>query len=77
MSLQILLIDDNPTNLKLAMVVLQMEGHVVVPAMHAEQALQILEQLVPDLILMDIALPGMDGFALAHEEVNGLKDFHG
>lgn len=60
----ILIVDDNATNLKLASVVLEMEGHAVVRAVDAEQALQLLDDLVPDLILMDIALPGMDGLTL-------------
>lgn len=61
----ILIVDDNATNLKLASVVLEMEGHAVVRALDAEQALQLLDDLVPDLILMDIGLPGMDGLTLA------------
>lgn len=61
----ILIVDDNATNLKLASVVLEMEGHAVVRAVDAEQALQLLDDLVPDLILMDIGLPGMDGLTLA------------
>ncbi len=61
----ILIVDDNATNLKLASIVLEMEGHAVVRAVDAEQALQLLDDLVPDLILMDIGLPGMDGLTLA------------
>lgn len=60
----ILIVDDNATNLKLASVILEMEGHAVVRAVDAEHALQLLDDLVPDLILMDIALPGMDGLTL-------------
>lgn len=60
----ILIVDDNAINLKLVSVILEMEGHAVVRAVDAEQALQLLDDLVPDLILMDIALPGMDGLAL-------------
>lgn len=60
----ILVVDDNPTNLKLASAVLQVEGHTVVPASDAEEAQALLARKVPDLILMDIALPGMDGLEL-------------
>lgn len=63
----ILIVDDNAINLKLASVILEMEGHAVVRAVDAEQALQLLGDLVPDLILMDIALPGMDGLSLARQ----------
>jgi len=64
MSARVLIVDDNPTNLKLASDVLLSEGYAVDTAQDAEQAQRILEQQVPDLILMDIALPGMDGLAL-------------
>ena len=58
---RVLIIDDNPTNLKLASDVLLSDGFVVETAQDAEQAQRILTQRVPHLILMDIALPGMDG----------------
>ncbi len=64
MSKRILIVDDNPTNLRLAASVLQLEGHAVDKAVDAEQALAQLAGHVPDLILMDIALPGMDGLSL-------------
>jgi CheY-like chemotaxis protein len=60
----ILVVDDNPTNLKLASALLRAEGHTVVPATDAEEAEALLAERVPDLILMDIALPGMDGLEL-------------
>ena len=64
MSARILIVDDNPTNLKLASEVLEMAGYEVVRATDAEEALSVLEAIRPDLILMDIAMPGMDGLAL-------------
>lgn len=60
----ILVVDDNATNLKLASEVLQMEGHEVLRASDADEALALLGAHRPDLILMDIALPGMDGLEL-------------
>jgi CheY-like chemotaxis protein len=60
----ILIVDDNPTNLKLATEVLAFEGHAISQALDADEALRLLETLRPDLILMDIALPGMDGLEL-------------
>ncbi|MDW2981081.1 response regulator [Rhodanobacter sp. KK11] len=65
MTQRILVVDDNPTNLKLAMCVLELEGYLVDHAVDAEQALVLLHDIVPDLILMDISLPGMDGLTLA------------
>lgn len=67
MNANILIVDDNLTNLKLASEVLRLEGHQALRAIDAGQALQILEDLVPDLILMDIAMPGMDGLTLTRQ----------
>jgi two-component system cell cycle response regulator len=64
MSALILLVDDNPINLKLASEVLIAGGYNTVTAADAEQARELLNTLLPDLILMDIALPGMDGLSL-------------
>lgn len=60
----ILIVDDNVTNLKLAKVLLTAEGYRVRTAADAEQALEVLAGFVPQLILMDIQLPGMDGLEL-------------
>lgn len=60
----ILIVDDNPINLKLASEILLASGYTVAGAADADQAQQLLVTLLPDLILMDIALPGMDGLSL-------------
>ena len=60
----ILIVDDNPINLKLARVLLSGAGYVVRTAMNAEQALAELAGFRPRLILMDLQLPGMDGLEL-------------
>lgn len=60
----ILIVDDNAANLKLSRVLLAAAGYTIVTASDAEQALLVLEQTVPQLILMDIQLPGMDGLTL-------------
>ncbi len=67
MSGAILIVDDNPTNLKLARVVLSAEGLEVRTAISAEDALQVLETFRPNLILMDIQLPGLDGLELTRQ----------
>jgi CheY-like chemotaxis protein len=63
----ILIVDDNPVNLRLAAEVLELEGYVVAKAVDAEQAQDLLRGEPPDLILMDIALPGMDGLTLTRK----------
>ena len=63
----ILIVEDNPTNMTLAVYVLESAGHVVLTATDAEAGLALARSKLPDLILMDIQLPGMDGLeATAH-----------
>ncbi len=64
MAARILVVDDNPTNLKLACDVLEMDGFEVKRAMNAEEAVAVINQIQLDLILMDIELPGTDGLTL-------------
>ena len=63
----ILVVDDVPINLKLTAILLRKEGFKVFTATDAEQALGILNTLRPDLILVDIQLPGMDGLELVRQ----------
>lgn len=67
MSAKILVIDDNPINLKLVSELLEFEGHKILKAADAEEAQIVLAGALPELILMDIALPGMDGLTLARK----------
>ena len=64
---RILVVDDNPRNLKLAFDVLEDAGYEVVEAVNAEEAQSMIDRNLPDLILMDIALPGMDGLTLTRK----------
>jgi CheY-like chemotaxis protein len=57
----ILIVDDNPIDLKLASELLEIHGFEVDGAADAEEAQRMLLHKVPDLIVTDIALPGMDG----------------
>jgi two-component system cell cycle response regulator DivK len=58
---KILLIEDNATNMELATVLLRSAGHTVITATDAEAGLMLARTERPQLILMDIQLPGMDG----------------
>jgi two-component system cell cycle response regulator DivK len=60
----VLIVDDNPTNLKLLRVLLAAESYEVRTANTSEEALAILENFRPRLILTDIELPGIDGLEL-------------
>jgi CheY-like chemotaxis protein len=64
---RILVVDDNPRNLKLAFDVLEDAGYEVVEAVNAEEAQSMIDRNLLDLILMDIALPGMDGLTLTRK----------
>ena len=57
----VLIVEDNPTNMTLAIFLLQSVGHTVLSATDAEAGLTLAREARPDLILMDIQLPGMDG----------------
>ncbi|MDQ6689250.1 MAG: response regulator [Gemmatimonadota bacterium] len=57
----VLLVEDNPANMALATFLLQSVGHLVLTAKDAEAALTLARGKHPELILMDIQLPGMDG----------------
>ncbi len=63
-SLTILYIEDNLDNRILIRRVLMAEGYEVVEAGNAGEGLKVLETLQPDLILMDINMPDMDGYSL-------------
>ncbi|MEO5510363.1 MAG: response regulator [Longimicrobiales bacterium] len=58
---RILVVEDNPANMTLATFLLKSAGHDVLPATDAEVGLAVARAEKPDLILMDIQLPGMDG----------------
>jgi len=60
---RILIVEDNPANMKLAVFVLEQAGHSVISAVDAELGLTLAREQHPDLIMMDVQLPGMDGLA--------------
>jgi two-component system cell cycle response regulator DivK len=58
---RVLIVEDNPANMRLARFLLESAGHTVVSATNAEDGLRLARAEQPGLILMDIQLPGMDG----------------
>lgn len=58
---KVLVVEDNPLNLELATDLLEAAGLQVLQATTAERGIQLARSLLPDLILMDTSLPGMDG----------------
>lgn len=69
----ILIIEDNAANMKLTTLLVRNAGHSVINAVDAETGLTLARTDQPDLILMDVQLPGMDGLAatalLKHDPV--------
>ena len=61
---RILIVDDNATNLKLVAYLMKAHGYVVDTALDAESAIEAIRVHRPDVILMDIQLPGIDGLEL-------------
>jgi two-component system, cell cycle response regulator len=66
-TINILVIEDDPTHLKLAKVVLSAAGHKVRDADAAERAFDAIKQERPDVILLDLVLPAMDGLTLVRK----------
>jgi two-component system, cell cycle response regulator DivK len=64
---KILLVEDNPVNRRLAVFLLRSQGYEVREATTALEALEMLEKERPDLIVMDIQLPGMDGLEVTRK----------
>jgi CheY-like chemotaxis protein len=63
----ILIVDDNPSNTKLLAFLLQSKGYAVRTAANADEALRVIGEHRPRLILMDIQFPGMDGLTLTRQ----------
>lgn len=60
----ILVVEDNLQNLRLARLVLEREQHTVLEAMDGESGLLLAREARPDLVLMDVQMPGMDGLTV-------------
>ncbi|GAB4431512.1 MAG: response regulator [Anaerolineae bacterium] len=63
----ILIIEDNEQNLYLETFILQTYGHRIIQARDGEQGIAMAGQVIPQLILLDIQLPVMDGYAVAEQ----------
>lgn len=63
MTARILIVEDNKLNLELATELLKSSGYAVLQSRSAEEGLRVAREQHPDLILMDVRLPGMDGLA--------------
>jgi CheY-like chemotaxis protein len=60
----VLVAEDNATNRELLREVLEMRGYTVLEACNGQEALNMLEQIRPDILLLDLGMPVLDGFAV-------------
>jgi two-component system, cell cycle response regulator DivK len=76
MTAKILYIEDNPDNMVLVRRVLMVEGYTIIEASSAREGIQLAEAHQPDLILLDINMPEMDGLtAVAYlRQIPGLEN---
>lgn len=76
MKLSILMIEDNEQNRYLATFLLEKHGHTVVSAPDGVSGIETAQSLRPDLILLDIQLPKMDGYSVAQDlrKIEALRD---
>lgn len=63
----VMVVEDNEKNRKLMRVVLKAKGYNIIEAATGEEALNLLKNQKPDIILMDIQLPGIDGLTLVKQ----------
>ncbi len=63
MTVRILLVDDEPLYLRLLKVNLESEGYEIISARNGEEALELISQDIPNLIIMDVMMPKLDGIA--------------
>jgi two-component system cell cycle response regulator DivK len=62
--IEVLIAEDNPVNRELIPELLELRGYTVLEACDGQQALQTIEQAQPELLLLDVGMPGLDGFAV-------------
>ena len=72
----ILVVDDGPKNIKLMEGILVPAGYTVISAGNGATALQLAQEALPDLILLDVMMPGMDGFAVCQKLKDNEKTRH-
>ncbi len=60
---KILIAEDNAVNRELLRELLEMHGHTVIEAINGEEALRMVEEAKPDILLLDLGMPVLDGYA--------------
>lgn len=72
-SASVMVVDDNVTNLKMLVRLLTSQGYEVRPVTSGQEALEAVKQSLPDLVLLDVNMPGMDGYEVCERLKNDEK----
>ena len=67
MPYSVLVVDDNDMNLTLISKILELEGYQVIPARNGREAIQLVVSIMPDLAILDVMMPDMDGYELCQK----------
>ncbi len=67
---KILLVEDNPVNMRLIKLTLKNDNYCFIEAVNGEEALTLAESHIPDLIVLDIQIPKIDGYEVARRLKN-------
>lgn len=70
-AITVLLVEDNPENREIYATFLRHHGYEVLEVEDGREALRVAEEAAPDLILLDISLPGLDGWGVAERLKDG------
>ena len=70
---RIMIVDDNPENLRTLKAMLECQGYETLAAISGELALETLNEITPDLIFLDVMMPGMDGYEVC-ERIKASKN---
>jgi twitching motility two-component system response regulator PilH len=73
---KILVVDDSPSQIMLLSAILKEQGHYVVTACNGEEAVAKAKSELPDLIIMDVVMPGMNGFQATRAITNDETTWH-
>jgi len=67
---KILVVDDSPTEVHVLQTILEKHGHDVIVATSGEEGIETAKQNMPDMVLMDVVMPGMNGFQATRQLAN-------
>ena len=73
---RILIVDDSPTEIHVLRTMLEKHGHSVTTAESGEEGVSAARSQVPDLVLMDVVMPGLNGFQATRELSNADETSH-